>query len=68
MRYSVMPLAGNFGLQSMFSVLRDEKSGICMSDGFFVSTSSQVDLMHPLSHLSQATQAGFNLHSCFHFV
>ncbi|KAK3876593.1 hypothetical protein Pcinc_018638 [Petrolisthes cinctipes] len=36
---------GNFGLLSMLSVLRDDKSGICMSDGFFVSTSSQVSVL-----------------------
>ncbi|XP_042216699.1 secernin-3-like isoform X2 [Homarus americanus] len=36
---------GNFDLQSMFSVLRDKKSGICMSAGMFVSTSSQVSVI-----------------------
>ncbi|XP_045596038.1 secernin-3 isoform X2 [Procambarus clarkii] len=36
---------GNFDLKSMFSVLRDKKSGICMSAGMFVSTSSQVSVI-----------------------
>lgn len=31
-----------FNLKSMFEILRDEDSGICMSSGSFVSTSSQV--------------------------
>ncbi|XP_071541474.1 secernin-3 isoform X4 [Panulirus ornatus] len=36
---------GSFDLESMFSVLRDKKSGICMSYGMFVSTSSQVSVI-----------------------
>ncbi|XP_064087468.1 secernin-3-like isoform X2 [Macrobrachium nipponense] len=36
---------GKFGLESMFSVLRDEESGICMCYGSFVSTSSQVSVL-----------------------
>lgn len=39
--------SGKFDLRAMFTVLRDKKSGICMSDGMFVTTSSQVEL--PLS-------------------
>lgn len=41
--------AGHFDLRAMFTVLRDQKSGICMSDGMFVSTSSQV--VPPSPHL-----------------
>ncbi|KAK8743056.1 hypothetical protein OTU49_001503 [Cherax quadricarinatus] len=36
---------GKFDLESMFRVLRDTKSGICMSTGNFVSTSSQVSVI-----------------------
>ncbi|CAL4119367.1 unnamed protein product [Meganyctiphanes norvegica] len=36
---------GSFDLQSMFKVLRDEPSGICMSSGAFVSTGSQVSVL-----------------------
>ena len=31
-----------FNAQSMFRILRDEDSGICMRDGAFISTSSMV--------------------------
>lgn len=31
----------------MFKILRDEESGICMTDGMFVSTGSQVSVLTP---------------------
>jgi len=38
----------NFNAQSMFHILRDENSGICMRDGAFISTSSMVSVLNPL--------------------
>nr|KAG5698746.1 hypothetical protein BaRGS_032165 [Batillaria attramentaria] len=40
--------SGEFGVRDMFKILRDEESGICMTDGSFVSTGSQVDRRHAL--------------------
>lgn len=38
-----------FNAQSMFRILRDEDSGICMRDGAFISTSSMVSVLNPSS-------------------
>lgn len=37
-----------FNAQSMFQILRDENSGICMREGAFLSTSSMVSVVNPL--------------------
>lgn len=39
--------SGQFGALDMFKILRDEESGICMTDGGFVSTGSQVSILSP---------------------
>ncbi|KAL8560920.1 hypothetical protein ACOMHN_035860 [Nucella lapillus] len=39
--------SGQFGPQEMFKILRDEESGICMTDGSFLTTSSQVSVLIP---------------------
>ncbi|XP_025095928.1 secernin-2-like isoform X3 [Pomacea canaliculata] len=39
--------SGKFGVRDMFKILRDEESGICMTDGGFVSTGSQVSVLSP---------------------
>jgi len=42
--------SGNkFNALSMFQILRDESSGICMRDGAFISTSSMVSVLNPSS-------------------
>nr|KAG5689042.1 hypothetical protein BaRGS_006438 [Batillaria attramentaria] len=41
--------SGEFGVRDMFKILRDEESGICMTDGSFVSTGSQVSVLTPPS-------------------
>ncbi|XP_076461075.1 secernin-2-like [Babylonia areolata] len=41
--------SGGFGARDMFKILRDEESGICMKDGSFVSTGSQVSVLSPAS-------------------
>ncbi|KAK7109985.1 hypothetical protein V1264_013929 [Littorina saxatilis] len=41
--------SGKFGVRDMLKILRDEESGICMTDGSFVSTGSQVSVLVPPS-------------------
>ncbi|KAF2351165.1 Peptidase C69 dipeptidase A, partial [Trinorchestia longiramus] len=38
---------GTFSLHSMLTVLRDDASGICMANGDFISTGSQVSVLTP---------------------
>jgi len=40
---------GQFSACDMFTILRDEESGICMTDGSFLSTGSQVSVLTPPS-------------------
>ncbi|KAK7471640.1 hypothetical protein BaRGS_00035737 [Batillaria attramentaria] len=43
--------SGEFGVRDMFKILRDEESGICMTDGSFVSTGSQFGDDDPVKKL-----------------
>ncbi|GFO46353.1 secernin-2 [Plakobranchus ocellatus] len=46
--------SGKFGYRDMFKILRDEDGGICMMDGGFITSGSQVSVLMPASSSAPA--------------